>query len=180
MSFRLTTPNTLTLSVAAATIIGRYTQTSCTGLSILTRACIIFLIINAARVVWACYIYPHYRSPFRHLPRPPDKPSIFMGHFWQMMDAGPGIVLRSWANSVPNQGMIRYLDYFNLERLAIVSPAALADVLVHNCYDFEKPPALRKGISRILGNGLFLSEGESHKVSELRLSLLSSSSPCSV
>ena len=166
MSLRLTTPNTLILSVAAATIIGRYTQTSYTGLSILTRACVIFLIINAARVVWACYIYPHYRSPLRHLPRPPDKPSIFMGHFWQMMDAGPGTVLRSWANSVPNQGIIRYLDYFNLERLAIVSPAALADVLVHNCYDFEKPPALRKGISRILGNGLFLSEGESHRVSE--------------
>ena len=180
MSLRLSTPNTLTLSVAAATIIGRYTHTSYTGLSILIRACIIFLIINAARVVWACYIYPHYRSPLRHLPRPPDKPSIFMGHFWQMMDAGPGIVLRSWANSVPNQGIIRYLDYFNLERLAIVSPAALADVLVHNCYDFEKPPALRKGISRILGNGLFLSEGESHRVSELKLSLLSSSSPCLV
>lgn len=90
-----------------------------------------------------------------------------MGHFSQMMEAGPGNVLRSWANSVPNHGIIRYLDFFNLERLAIVSPAALADVLVHNCYDFEKPPQLRKGISRILGMGLFLAEGEVHKVSKL-------------
>ncbi|KAL8969481.1 MAG: hypothetical protein Q9197_004320 [Variospora fuerteventurae] len=86
-----------------------------------------------------------------------------MGHFWQMMEAGPGHVLRSWANSVPNNGIIRYLDFFNLDRLAVVSPAALAEVLVHKCYDFEKPPQLRKGISRILGMGLFLSEGDVHK-----------------
>ena len=89
-----------------------------------------------------------------------------MGHFWQMMETGPGHVLRSWANSVPNHGLIRYLDFFNLERVAVVSPAALADVLVYKCYDFEKPPQLRKGISRILGLGLFLSEGEVHKVGE--------------
>lgn len=87
-----------------------------------------------------------------------------MGHFWQMMETGPGEVLRSWANSVPNRGLIRYLDFFNLERIAVVGPAALAEVLVHKCYDFEKPPQLRKGISRILGLGLFLSEGEVHRV----------------
>ncbi|KAL8839542.1 MAG: hypothetical protein Q9176_004403 [Flavoplaca citrina] len=86
-----------------------------------------------------------------------------MGHFWQMMETGPGDVLRSWANGVPNNGLIRYLDFFNLERVAVVNPAALAEVLVHKCYDFEKPPQLRKGISRILGLGLFLSEGEVHK-----------------
>ncbi|KAL8788066.1 MAG: hypothetical protein Q9195_007480 [Heterodermia aff. obscurata] len=50
-----------------------------------------------------------------------------------------------------------------MERLAIVGPDALADVLTHNCYDFEKPLQLRKGISRILGMGLFLAEGEVHK-----------------
>lgn len=89
-----------------------------------------------------------------------------MGHFWQMMETGPGNALRLWANTVPHHGIIRYLDFFNLERVAIVSPAALADVLVHKCYDFEKPPQLRKGISRILGLGLFLAEGEVHKVSD--------------
>lgn len=89
-----------------------------------------------------------------------------MGHFWQMMETGPGNALRLWANTVPHHDIIRYLDFFNLERVAIVSPAALADVLVHKCYDFEKPPQLRKGISRILGLGLFLAEGEVHKVSD--------------
>ena len=65
---------------------------------------------------------------------------------------------------IPNDGIIRYLDIFNIERLAVVSPAALAEVLVHRCYDFEKPSQIRKGISRILGMGLFLAEGNVHKV----------------
>ena len=72
--------------------------------------------------------------------------------------------MRKWVEEVPNDGIIRYLDIFNMERLAIVSPAALGEVLVQKNYDFEKPLQLRKGISRILGTGLFLAEGETHKV----------------
>ncbi|KAL8868165.1 MAG: hypothetical protein Q9174_005166 [Haloplaca sp. 1 TL-2023] len=128
-----------------------------------TITIVVFLLIGTARIAWLWYIYPHYWSPIRHLPGPPDKPSVFMGHFFLMLEGGPGQVLRSWANSVPNDGLIRYLDFFNWERVAVVGPAALAEVLVHKCYDFEKPPQLRKGISRILGLGLFLSEGDVHK-----------------
>ncbi|KAI4282985.1 MAG: hypothetical protein L6R38_002511 [Xanthoria sp. 2 TBL-2021] len=151
------------LTVAVIYVFKKDGSPSSLTFSLLLGSSIIFLLITTARITWACFVYPRYRSPLRHLPQPPDKPSFLMGHFWQMMESGPGDVLRSWANSVPNQGLIRYLDFFNLERVAIVGPAALADVLVHNCYDFEKPPQLRKGISRILGLGLFLSEGEVHR-----------------
>ncbi|KAL8707912.1 MAG: hypothetical protein Q9220_007132 [cf. Caloplaca sp. 1 TL-2023] len=131
--------------------------------SLALASSIVLLLTILAQATWASLVYPKYRSPLRHLPQPLDKPSLLMGHFWQMIETGPGEVLRSWANSVPNQGIIRYLDFFNLERVAVVSPAALAEVLVHRCYDFEKPPQLRKGIARILGLGLFLSEGDVHK-----------------
>ena len=67
---------------------------------------------------------------------------------------------------MPNDG-IRYLDSFNHERVSVVAPTALADVLVHKFYDFKQPPQLRTGVSRILGLGLFLAEGEVHKVSKL-------------
>lgn len=82
-----------------------------------------------------------------------------MGNFFPVLKAGPGEVLRAWVDEIPEEGIIRYLDFFNLERLATVSPVALAEVLVLKCYDFEKPAPLRKGISRILGVGLFLAEG---------------------
>ena len=164
MSAQLSLSSTLLISTLAAFLLRRTNIFPYINAAFLPF--LIFSLINVARIFWRCYVYPNYWSPLRLLPRPPDKPSFFMGHFFQMLDVGPGIVLRSWANSVPNDGIIRYLDFFNLERLAVVSPAALADVLVHKCYDFEKPPQLRKGISRILGMGLFLAEGDVHKVDE--------------
>lgn len=160
--------SSILLSVAIAFVLKKDGSPSSMTLPLLLGSSAIFFLITTLRVIWACLVYPNYWSPLRHLPQPPDKPSFLMGHFWRMMETGPGDVLRSWANGVPNNGVIRYLDFFNLERVAIVSPAALAEVLVHKCYDFEKPPQLRKGISRILGLGLFLSEGEVHKVSELK------------
>ena len=87
-----------------------------------------------------------------------------MGQFRELFKTTPGEPLRRWANEVPNNGLIRYLDMFNLERVAVVKPAALAEVLVHQCYCFEKPRVLRKGIARILGMGPFLAEGDVHKV----------------
>lgn len=87
-----------------------------------------------------------------------------MGQFPNEFNGNPGAPLRKWINEVPTNGLIRYLDIFNMERVAVVTPKALADVLVNNCYDFEKPEPLRRGISRILGMGLFLAEGDVHKV----------------
>ena len=165
MSFRLSSSNSLLLSFGTAALLKTSPALS-KQVSLFVVAFIIFLILSLGRLLWACYLYPYHFSPLRYLPMSSDRPSLFMGHFPQMLKAGPGEVLRSWTNTVPNQGIIRYLDFFNMERLAIVGPDALADVLTHKCYDFEKPIQLRKGISRILGMGLFLAEGEVHKVSQ--------------
>ena len=154
----------LLLSTIVAFVVKRSEWLS-RSFSPLPGAFITFLILSTIRITWRCYVYPKYRSPLRHLPQPFRRSSPIMGHFWHMIEAGSGPTFRSWANSVPNDGIIRYLDFFNTERLVIVKPAALADVLVYRNYDFEKPPHIRKGISRILGMGLFLAEGETHKVS---------------
>jgi cytochrome P450 len=65
--------------------------------------------------------------------------------------------------TVPNDGLIRYLGVFNMERLLIVSPKALAEVLVTKSYDFMKPSTMRNGIGRILGFGILFAEGDVHK-----------------
>ncbi len=95
-----------------------------------------------------------------------------MGNFFPILKAGLGEVLRAWVDEIPNEGIIRYLYYFNGERLAVVGPTALAEVLVHKSYDFEKPALLRKGVSIALGMGLFLAEGENHKVNLCLSSML--------
>ena len=87
-----------------------------------------------------------------------------MGQFYYTLKRPRGDSTHHWLESIPNNGIIRYLDIFNAERLTIVSPQGLAEVLVHKSYEFVKPSQLRKGIGRILGIGVFLAEGEEHKV----------------
>ena len=76
---------------------------------------------------------------------------------------GQGELYRAWSEEIPNDGIIRYLDMFNTEFLLLVSPKALAEVLVQKPYEFIKPPILVSGLGQILGVGVFLAEGEEHK-----------------
>ncbi len=72
-------------------------------------------------------------------------------------------------NSVPNDGLIRYLGIFNTERILITSPKALAEVLVTKNYEFTKPSQIRFAISRLLGVGVLLAEGEEHRMQRKNL-----------
>lgn len=89
-----------------------------------------------------------------------------MGHRLTMLREpnGDGEIIRRWQEQIPNDGLLRYLDFFNSETLVPVNPKALAEILVHKTYDFIKPPQLASGLGRILGVGVFLAEGEEHKV----------------
>lgn len=69
-----------------------------------------------------------------------------------------------WINTVPNNGLIRYMTLLNSERLFLTNAKGLAEVLVQKNYEFTKPSQLRKGLGRILGVGILLAEGDEHKV----------------
>lgn len=73
--------------------------------------------------------------------------------------------MKEWINKYPNNGIIRYMGIFNIERLLICSPKALGEVLVKKNYEFVKPSRFRRVFSGILGEGILLAEGEQHKVS---------------
>ena len=75
-----------------------------------------------------------------------------------------GQSIRNLIDQVPSDGIIRYLDMFNRERIVVTSPKVLAETLVHKSYEFIKPPHFVSGIGRILGVGLLLAEGEEHNV----------------
>lgn len=64
---------------------------------------------------------------------------------------------------MPNDGLIRFLGILNQEHLLLTSPQAMSEVLVTNCYDYEKTPESRFGFGRLVGDGLVLSEGDAHK-----------------
>ncbi|KAK4162524.1 cytochrome P450 4V2 [Cladorrhinum sp. PSN259] len=112
--------------------------------------------------VYNVLIYPRFTSPLRHLPGPKDG-SFFMGQHPEIGRLPTGVPHIRWANTIPNNGIIRYLSLFNMERLMITSPKALAEVLTSKNYDFQKPTNMRFNLGRILGIGILLAEGDEHK-----------------
>ncbi|KAK4242332.1 hypothetical protein C8A03DRAFT_40300 [Achaetomium macrosporum] len=119
-------------------------------------------------VVWAVILYPKLFSTLRGLPEPRGN-SWFMGQWKAITSLPTGNPMIEWVNSIPHNGLIRYLGPFNQERLLITSPKTLAEVLVTKNYDFVKPRQIRWSIGRILGIGVLLAEGDEHKVQRRNL-----------
>jgi cytochrome P450 len=69
----------------------------------------------------------------------------------------------AWHTSTEGNGLILLRTPFHNNRLLLSNPKALAEVLVHNAYDFEKPKAIRNFLRRILGDGLVVVEGDEHR-----------------
>lgn len=72
-------------------------------------------------------------------------------------------------NSIPHEGLIRYLGILNSERVLVTSPKALSEVLTTKSYEFIKPSQVVGSISRLLGVGVLLAEGEEHKIQRKNL-----------
>lgn len=64
---------------------------------------------------------------------------------------------------MPNDGLLRFRSFGNIERLVPTSPQVLKIILADNSYDYEKPYGVRKFLTLILGEGPILSEGSLHK-----------------
>ena len=120
-------------------------------------------------IVWAFYaviLYPKFLSPIRHLPGPkPD--SFFNGSFKTIRELPTGVPGKMWMKTVPNDGLIRYMFFRNKERIMLTNPKALAEVLTTKSYTFVKPDYIRFSLTRLLGDGLLISEGDVHKVSRI-------------
>ncbi|KAH6608737.1 isotrichodermin c-15 hydroxylase cytochrome p-450 monooxygenase cyp65a1 [Trichoderma cornu-damae] len=112
--------------------------------------------------IWAVILYPRFFSPLRHLPTARNGHWL-LGHGREILAAKPGVPMREWAHTIPNDGLVRYFWFFNQERLLITSPKALGEVLVTNNYAFQKPEDVRTFLGRILGYGVLLAEGDEHK-----------------
>ncbi|XXG98859.1 hypothetical protein Hte_005189 [Hypoxylon texense] len=63
---------------------------------------------------------------------------------------------------IPNDGLVALREVTD-SRLLVTAPNVLADLLVHNSYDFEKPQNMRKFLGSVLGKGLVTTEGDEHK-----------------
>ncbi|KAI9171584.1 Cytochrome P450 monooxygenase [Paramyrothecium foliicola] len=118
--------------------------------------------------IWDILIYPRFVSPLRHLPQAPNSHWL-LGQGPKILKESNGVPAREWIAEVPNEGLIRYLWFGNRERILLATPKALAEVLVTNNYAFVKPTAVSNTLSRLLGYGVLLAEGEEHKTQRRNL-----------
>ncbi|KAL2144979.1 hypothetical protein VTI28DRAFT_8208 [Corynascus sepedonium] len=145
---------------------GRIPQWPVTGF--ITAFTVLWGVQGLAWAAWAVILYPKLFSPLRGLPGPSGG-SWLMGQLPKIMSMPNGKPMLEWINSIPNNGLIRYLGPFNQERLFITSPKGLSEVLVTKNYDFVKPDQLRHTLGRVLGIGLLLAEGDEHKMQRKNL-----------
>ncbi|KAH7330478.1 cytochrome P450 [Rhexocercosporidium sp. MPI-PUGE-AT-0058] len=113
-------------------------------------------------VVFKLYVYPFYISPLRHLPEPKGAGWLW-AHASQIRKNHNGAPYRRWISEVPNRGLIRFRVLFNQERIFLTSTEALREVLVTNSYDFIKPEQASFTFRKILGDGVLVANGATHK-----------------
>ncbi|KAI1435715.1 cytochrome P450 [Xylaria sp. CBS 124048] len=123
---------------------------------------------TVAWAIWVVILWPKFFSPLRSLPGPSGG-SWFNGHHSTIGALPTGIPMRTWVNTVPNNGLMRYMVLGNEERVLVTSPKALSEVLVTKAYDFQRPFIIRYSLGRILGVGVLLAEGEEHKLQRKNL-----------
>ncbi|KAH0545197.1 hypothetical protein FGG08_000651 [Glutinoglossum americanum] len=87
-----------------------------------------------------------------------------MGQWKRLFNEPPGVPMTDWMQTIPNDGIIRYLDIFNSEAILPTSEAALAEVLTMKSEEFVKPRAIAKAVKSFFGAGLTFLEGREHKI----------------
>ncbi|GFF34800.1 hypothetical protein IFM58399_03997 [Aspergillus lentulus] len=118
--------------------------------------------ITISKLLYQLFIYPQFFTPLKHFPAPPNRHWL-TGNTGSLLVDTPHALMKEWAKTIPNDGILRYYIVGNMERLTITSPAVLSEILVSKAYDFAKPLVIQQTLRRVLGNGILIAEGEEHK-----------------
>lgn len=100
-------------------------------------------------LIWRLLIKPNFFSSLRDLPEPPGW-RLLTGHFRHILSVGNGEAELKWLQEIPNEGMLRTRDLFNVERLVVTTPAAL-EKLATDSFGWHKPEFVTWLAARVLG-----------------------------
>ncbi|KAF5318106.1 hypothetical protein D9619_012269 [Psilocybe cf. subviscida] len=107
----------------------------------------------------ANFFYFNWTSPLRELPGPPSS-SIIYGNMKEIWHAENSVLHEKWVEEYGST--ITYKSILGLPRLYTTDTKALNHILM-NSYTYQKPESARFGLSRIVGPGVLVVEGEKHK-----------------
>ncbi|CEI94007.1 hypothetical protein RMCBS344292_08230 [Rhizopus microsporus] len=106
-------------------------------------------------------IYRIYLHPLRHMPGPKVDWIPFLGNFREIIQSESGVPHKRWSKLYG--GIYMYHGEWNQPRVVVTDDKLLKQVLTTQEYDFIKTPDSQKFLSRFLGNGLLVAEGQQHR-----------------
>lgn len=119
----------------------------------------LIVFIAALTPIYLCYkipIRPRFSS-LRGLPCAPQKPLL------QRLFIEPNSLdFVQWAETVPNDGMIRYFGLLNGERVLLTTTDGTRVVHSGDTKTYSRPPAAKAILCRLTGGGIFAAEGSEH------------------
>ncbi|KAG6809785.1 hypothetical protein H0H92_014734, partial [Tricholoma furcatifolium] len=105
------------------------------------------------------FIYAELTSPLRYLPGP-ENPSWIYGNFKEIWKEEASVPQERWVQKYGPT--IKYKGIFGLTRLFTMDTKAMNHVLM-NTNIYRKPEIARYNLSRIVGAGVLVVEGDKHK-----------------
>ncbi|KAF8065386.1 cytochrome P450 [Lyophyllum atratum] len=120
--------------------------------------------LTGVLVVYGAYrvlkvVYAEVTSPLRDLPGP-QSPSWIYGNMAEMWEAENSVLPEKWAGEYGSTMQVATL--LGMRALYTADTKALKHVIV-NTNIYQKPEVLRYGLSRFIGPGLAVVEGDKHK-----------------
>ncbi|KAF7298435.1 hypothetical protein MKEN_01368600 [Mycena kentingensis (nom. inval.)] len=104
-------------------------------------------------------VHGELRSPIRHLPGPSSTHWLF-GNIRDIWRAENSVLHEKWVREYGNT--IKYKGIFGMTRLYTVDTKALNHILTHS-YIYQKPEPQRYSLTRVLGPGILIAEGDEHR-----------------
>ena len=154
MEYKLGFPSLLFLTLVIALFIATFSNFSRLAAWLYT----FWILVPSYLIIYQSWIYPFYISPLRFVPTVSGSP--LWGHISTIISEEAGVPQRRWHKQ--HGPIVRYFVFFGQERLSITDNEALKQIIVNNTYTWIKPQSYKNIMFPMLGNGVFLAEGDIH------------------
>ncbi|KAL1744731.1 cytochrome P450 [Schizophyllum fasciatum] len=133
------------------------------SLFVLNRRHVAYILCAAfgCRVVYCTFVYPRFLSPLRHVPGPPVGDPIVGACAPIFAKDANRLPARDWVKQYGP--LVRIVGPIGIERLYVVDPEALHQILVKEWMDYERPEYLQRTLGLVAGHGLLTVTGKDHR-----------------
>ncbi|KAI0330002.1 cytochrome P450 [Cubamyces sp. BRFM 1775] len=131
------------------------------GISILVKVPLVIILVTLGSLLWKIrpFILGQFTSPFLRI-RGPRSSSWLFGQHKERHESGDDYAYDRWFEEYGPLVMIR--GFFNMPRLLTSDTRVINHVLTHSA-DYQKPEQARRTLARLLGDGVLITEGDTHR-----------------